>query len=318
MKYFPFNLEQLKILQAIKNETTLQQAAKKLYLSQPALSIQIRQLESKIDAQILNRNKKQLCFTITGELILDYADRILGLCEEADKAIVYLKNLKRITLTIGATETIGTYILPKIIDLFCKRYSYACVKLEINSTNFISWNVINGRIDIGIVEEEEIPIELYDSLYSIPYLKEEMVLILPKFHALKDVNNITLEDLYKLDFIALKPFSEGRRLVDNILKKFKIKSDQLKIKFELNSIEAIKRAVQAGLGVSLVSLLTVKNELNSERIHAVVIDDKKINKCLMMIVNPQLYHLPLSKKFYKHCFELLKTNLYLRFLNLDY
>ena len=110
MKYFPFSLEQLRIIQAIKNETTIKQAAKKLYLSQPALSLQIQKLEYEIDSPILDRRKKQIYFTFTGELILDYADRILRLCEEADKAVVYLKKLKRISLTIGSNEIVGTYI----------------------------------------------------------------------------------------------------------------------------------------------------------------------------------------------------------------
>nr|YP_009691310.1 lysR transcriptional regulator [Laminaria digitata]QEG58067.1 lysR transcriptional regulator [Laminaria digitata] len=296
----------------------MKQAAKKLYLSQPALSLQIQKLEYEIDSPILDRRKKQIYFTFTGELILDYADRILRLCEEADKAIVYLKKLKRISLTIGSNEIVGTYILPKIIDLFCRRYSYTHVKLEIDCTNCISWNIVNGKVDIGIVEEEEIPKELYNSLYSTPYFKEEIVLILPKSHEFKDVYSITKENLYNLDFITLKPDFVGRRLMDDVLKKFNIESDKLKIKLELNSIEAIKRGVQAGLGVSFVSILMVKDELYSKRLNSVVINDKNISKRLTLLVNLKINESQLSGKFYKYCFAILKTRLYIKFLNLDY
>ena len=318
MKYFPFSLEQLRIIQAIKNEATIKQAAKKLYLSQPALSLQIQKLEYEIDAPILDRRKKQIYFTFTGELILDYADRILRLCEEADKAVVYLKKLKRISLTIGSNEIVGTYILPKIIDLFCRRYSYTHVKLEIDCTNCISWNIVNGKVDIGIVEEEEIPKELCNSLYSTPYFKEEIVLILPKSHELKDVYSITKENLYNLDFITLKPDFVGRKLMDDVLKKFNIETDKLKIKLELNSIEAIKRGVQAGLGVSFVSILMVKDELYSKRLNSVIINDKNISKRLTLLVNLKINESQLSGKFYKYCFAILKTRLYVKFLNLDY
>ncbi|CAN0323750.1 unnamed protein product [Scytosiphon promiscuus] len=318
MKYFPFSLEQLRIIQAIKNETTIKQAAKKLYLSQPALSLQIQKLEYEIDSPILDRRKKQIYFTFTGELILDYADRILRLCEEADKAVVYLKKLKRISLTIGSNEIVGTYILPKIIDLFCRRYSYTHVKLEIDCTNCISWNIVNGKVDIGIVEEEEIPKELCNSLYSTPYCKEEIVLILPKSHELKDVYSITKENLYNLDFITLKPDFVGRKLMDDVLKKFNIETDKLKIKLELNSIEAIKRGVQAGLGVSFVSILMVKDELYSKRLNSVIINDKNISKRLTLLVNLKINESQLSGKFYKYCFAILKTRLYVKFLNLDY
>nr|WKZ02570.1 rbcR [Alaria marginata]WKZ02711.1 rbcR [Alaria marginata]WKZ03275.1 rbcR [Alaria marginata]WKZ03416.1 rbcR [Alaria marginata] len=318
MKYFPFSLEQLRIIQAIKNEATIKQAAKRLYLSQPALSLQIQKLEYEIDSPILDRRKKQIYFTFTGELILDYADRILRLCEEADKAIVYLKKLKRISLTIGSNEIVGTYILPKIIDLFCRRYSYTHVKLEIDSTNCISWNIVNGKVDIGIVEEEEIPKELYNSLYSTPYFQEEIVLILPKSHELRDVYSITREKLYNLDFITLKPDFVGRKLMDNVLKNFNIESDKLKIKLELNSIEAIKRGVQAGLGVSFVSILMVKDELYSNRLTSVIINERNISKRLTLIVNLKVNESQLSGKFYKYCFAILKTRLYVKFLNLDY
>nr|QWK42284.1 lysR transcriptional regulator [Postelsia palmaeformis] len=318
MKYFPFSLEQLRIIQAIKNEATIKQAAKKLYLSQPALSVQIQKLEYEIDSPILDRRKKQIYFTFTGELILDYADRILRLCEEADKAVVYLKKLKRLSLTIGSNEIVGTYILPKIIDLFCKRYSYTHIKLEIDCTNCISWNIVNGKVDIGIVEEEEIPKELYNLLYSTTYFKEEIILILPKSHELKNVCSITKEELYNLDFITLKPNSAGRKLVDDVLKKFNIDSSRLKIKLELNSIEAIKRVVQAGLGVSFVSILMVKDELYSKRLNSVIINDKKITKRLALLVNLKINESQLSEKFYKYCFAILKTRLYIKFLNLDY
>nr|QWK44130.1 lysR transcriptional regulator [Alaria marginata] len=318
MKYFPFSLEQLRIIQAIKNEATIKQAAKRLYLSQPALSLQIQKLEYEIDSPILDRRKKQIYFTFTGELILDYADRILRLCEEADKAIVYLKKLKRISLTIGSNEIVGTYILPKIIDLFCRRYSYTHVKLEIDSTNCISWNIVNGKVDIGIVEEEEIPKELYSSLYSTPYFQEEIVLILPKSHELRDVYSITREKLYNLDFITLKPDFVGRKLMDNVLKNFNIESDKLKIKLELNSIEAIKRGVQAGLGVSFVSILMVKDELYSNRLNSVIINERNISKRLTLVANLKVNESQLSGKFYKYCFAILKTRLYVKFLNLDY
>ena len=318
MKYFPFNVDHLKVLQIIKNETSLKKAAKKLYISQPALSLQIRRLESKIASPILDRNKKQIYFTLTGELILQYTNRILRLCHEADRALVYFKKLRRISLNIGSNNEIGTYLLPKIIRSFCKYYPYARVTLEIESTNSISWDVFNGKIDVGIVAEEEIPNELYDSLETVPYLEEKIVLILPKSYKLKDVDNITLEDLYNFDFIGLNSNFIERKIMNTVLKKYNIDTRQLKTKFELNSIEAIKRAVQAGLGVSFVSILTVKDELLSKRIQSVAVNGNKMNKRLIIIINPQIYRPPLFKKFYNYCFFILNTDLCIRFLNLQH
>nr|YP_011006586.1 putative RuBisCO transcriptional regulator [Halosiphon tomentosus]WAM63731.1 putative RuBisCO transcriptional regulator [Halosiphon tomentosus] len=317
MKYFPFNVEKLKVLQIIKNETTIKQAAKKLYLSQPALSLQIQRLEYKVASSILDRKNRQIGFTVTGELILEYADKILKLSNEADKAIIYLKSLRKISLAIGSNEGLGRYLLPKIINLFSKYYSYAQLTLEIKSTHYLSWGVFNGKIDIGIIEEEEIPNELYNLLYVIPYLKEEIVLILPKSYDLKGVDSLTLENLYNFDFIGLNSGLIERKIIDKVLKKYNIDNERLKIKFELNSIDAIKRSVQAGLGVSFVSILAVKNELFSKRIQSVKVNGKKINKRLTIILNPKVYQPNILRKFYTHCFLILENNSYLNFLNLE-
>lgn len=306
MKYFPFNIEQLNLLQTIKNENNLKEAAKKLYLSQPALSLQIQNLESKIASPILERNKRQIYFTIIGHLLVKHATKILQLYNEANESIKRIKILKKISLIIGSNESIGTYLLPKMIKLFCKYYSYACLTVEIEATHCISWDVFNGKVDIGIVSEDEIPYELLNVLSVIPYINEEIVLILPKTYQLKTPNLLTLEELYKLDFIGLNPDFMERKILNKTLQKYNIKIEQLKTKFELNSMEAIIRAVHAGLGVSFVSILAVRDELLSKRINSVIIDGIHINKQLSIVINNKVYQSPLFEKFYNYCFFLLR------------
>nr|YP_011007280.1 putative RuBisCO transcriptional regulator [Scytothamnus australis]WAM64709.1 putative RuBisCO transcriptional regulator [Scytothamnus australis] len=318
MSYFSFNLEQLKILQILKRKNTLREASKELYISQPALSLQIKKLEYKINSPILDRNQQQICFTRTGELVLDYAKSILGLCDEAEKAIKCLKNFRKASLSIGSNETIGTYLLPKIINLFSKRYPYAHISLEIGCTNNLAWNVANGKLNVGIIGEKEIPKELHQLLKITPYFREEIVLILPKTYGLTEITKIDLKELYNLNFITLKHDLIERKFIDTTLEHFNIKINKLKVKFELNSMEAIKRAVQAGLGVSFVSKLIAKDELASNRFQLLKVSDKKINNYLTIIVNSKIYQSSLTRKFYRHCFYILKIDTYKKFLNLDY
>ena len=316
MKYFPFSLEQLRILRAIKNEKSLKEAAKKLYISQPAISLQIQKLEAQLDSPLFEREQKQVCFTSTGELILDYAARILVLCEEANKSLLYLKDIKRNKLIIGSSNTTGTYLLPKIIGLFCRRYSYANVKLEISSTNRTSWSVANGQIDIGIVGGY-IPKELHQSLQIKKYVNDEIGLILPKFHKLGRLNSISKHDVYDLKFITLKTHSLSRKVMDRILNENKIESSRLRIELELNSIEAIKSAVQAGLGAAFISIFALNDELKLKKIQLLKVKETKINRALSIISNPKGYRSKLLEKFDKHCFDLLTKSLYIKFLNLQ-
>ena len=308
MKDFLFNMEQLNVLRAIKNEKSIKDAAKKLYLSQPALSLKIQSLESKIASPILERNKKQIYFTIIGHLLVKYSTKILQLYHEANHSIKHIKVLRKISLIIGSNESIGIYLLPKIIRLFCKAYSYACLTLEIESTHSISWDVFHGKVDIGIVVEEEIPNEVMNYIYTIPYLDEEIVLILPRTYQLKTSSVITLEELYKLDFIGLNRDLMERKILNKILQKYNIKVENLKTKFELNSTEAIIRGVQAGLGVSFVSILSVKDQLLSKRINSVMVNSRRINKRISIIMNKKSYHSPLFKNFYTFCCFLRKNN----------
>lgn len=317
MKYFSFSLKQLKIIQVIKNEVNLNIAGKKLYLSQPALSSQVKTLEYHTYSKVLKRKKNQIYFTPEGELILDYANKILKLCEEADKAIVYFKKLKSFKLKIACNKTISKNIVVKLVELFCKRYPYANVQLQIGCTESISWDLINGKTDLGIVPDDEVPKTLYGSLYGTPYFEEKLVLILPKFSKQEHFATISKENLYKLNFITIKPYFQEREFMDNLLKSFNIDIKQLKIKLELNSIAAIKTAVVAGLGVSCLSTMLIKDELYVKNLHPILIDNIKNYKSVRLMVNLKKSDSYLVEQFYNYCFIILKCNKSNKFLNLS-
>lgn len=315
MQHFPFSLEQLRILKAIKTEKNFKAAAKKLYLSQPAITLQIQKLENKLDFPIFERSKKQICFTRTGELILDYATRILVLCEEANKALLSLKNIKRNKLIIGSSNTTGTYLVPKIIGLFCKRYSYAKIKLEINSTYRTTWGVANGEIDIAIVGGR-VTNELSQLVQIKPFVEDELVLIIPKFHHLNKLRKINKDDIYELKFIGLNKHSIIRENIDKVLDQNNIESKRLKIIIELNSIEAIKNAVQAGLGVAFVSIFVLTDEIYLKSINLLQINNIKIKRTLSLIINSKTSKSNLFEKFHHHMISIFQISKYKKFLNL--
>nr|YP_009326967.1 lysR transcriptional regulator [Pleurocladia lacustris]ANS57547.1 lysR transcriptional regulator [Pleurocladia lacustris]ANS57691.1 lysR transcriptional regulator [Pleurocladia lacustris] len=317
MEDLSFNLKQLKIIQRIKTEVNINLTAKKLYLSQSSLIAQIKNLEQNTYSKILIRKKNQLYLTNEGELILDYAKKILALCTETDKAILYLKKIKKFSLKIGSTKTIGKSFSLKLIDLFCKRYYYTNIQLQIYFTEKISWDILNGRIDMGIVFHDEVPKNLYSHFYMTPYFQEKMVLLLPK--SPKWATNINKFNLDKLNFITLKHYFPERKLMEKIAKRLNINLKELKIKLELNSIEAIKRSVKHGLGVAFLSTTVIKDELYSKFFHSVSIEDIiNTNKQFTIIVNMKNNVSYLSGQFYNYCFMIAKTNLYNKFINLDY
>ena len=289
MSNLPFTLDQLKILQTIADEGSFKKAAKKLYISQPAVSLQIQNLEKQLNVPIFYRDKRKAYLTETGQLLRKYCDRILNLCEETCRALDEVQTFQSGALVIGASQTTGTYLMPRLIGIFRHKYPQIAIELQVHSTRRISWGVAKGQIDLAVVGGE-IPKNLQPVLDITSYAEDELALILPTSHPFASLKYIQKEDLYRLKFIALNTQSTIRNVIENTLIENGIDSRQFKIEMELNSMEAIKNAVQSGLGAAFVSVSAISKELELNIIHWAKIKDITISRTLSIIVNPKRYY----------------------------
>jgi DNA-binding transcriptional LysR family regulator len=303
MSNLPFTLDQLKILQTISEEGSFKKAAEKLYISQPAVSLQIPNLEKQLNAPIFYRDKRKAYLTETGELLKKYCDRILSLCEETCRALDELQTFQSGALVIGASQTTGTYLMPRLIGIFRHKYPQITVELQVHSTRRISWAVANGQIDLAIVGGE-VPKELNNVLQVTSYAEDELALILPISHPFSSLEFIRKEDLYRLRFIALDTQSTIRNVIDDTLKQNGIDSGYFKIEMELNSVEAIKNAVQSGLGAAFVSVSAISKELDLDMLHWAKIEGITIKRTLSIITNPKRYHSNVTKLFKEELLEI--------------
>jgi len=286
----PFSLQQLRIVKAVAAEKSFKIAAQKMFLSQPSLSKQIKILENRLGVLLFNRTKKTVYLTEAGDLFLQYADRILFLCEETCRAVDDLKNGERGHLLIGASQTLGTYLLPKILALFTKSYPQIDITLEVNSTSIISKNISNQRIDIALVGGE-IPPELKSNLKIENFVEDELLLIIAKSHPFLSQTNkiIVCDDLYHLNFITLNENSTVQKFTDNILVQNQIAINQFNIIMKLNSIEAIKTAVSLGLGVAFISASAIEQEIELGILDIISIKNIKIKRKLSIITSINSY-----------------------------
>ena len=307
MSDLPFTLDQLKILQTINNEGSFKKAAEKLYISQPAVSLQIQNLERQLNVPVFYRDKRKAHLTETGQLLSKYCDRILSLCEETCRSLDELQTLQSGTLVIGASQTTGTYLLPRLIGIFRQKYPQIAVELKVHSTRRIAWGIVNGQIDLAIVGGE-IPAELYNILEITSYAEDELALILPITHPFSSLESIQKEDLYRLKFIALDTESTIRKVIENTLIQNGIDSRYFKIEMELNSVEAIKNAVQSGLGAAFVSVSAISKELELKMIHWTKIEGVTIKRTLSVIANPQRYYSNTTKIFKSEILRMLLTS----------
>ncbi|AFY69775.1 transcriptional regulator, LysR family [Thalassoporum mexicanum PCC 7367] len=297
----PFTLDQLRILKAIAAEGSFKRAADSLYVSQPAVSLQVQHLERQLDIPLFDRGGRRAQLTEAGRLLLSYGDRILSLCQETRRAIEDLQNLHGGTLIIGASQTTGTYLMPRMIGSFRHRYPDVAVQLHVHSTRRTAWSVANGQVDLAIIGGE-IPTELQDSLEVVPYAEDELALVLPVSHPLAQGDMLTGDELYKLQFITLDSQSTIRKVIDKVLMTNGVDPRQLKVEMELNSIEAIKNAVQAGLGAAFLSVIAIEKELQTGSIRQMAIEGLAIKRTLCQISNPSRYRSRATEAF---CNEIL-------------
>jgi len=289
MSDLPFTLDQLRILHAISNEGSFKKAAEKLYISQPAVSLQVQNLERQLNTPLFYRDKRKAKLTETGQLLIKYCDRILSLCEETCRALDELHTLQSGGLIIGASQTTGTYLMPRLIGVFRHKYPKIDVELQVHSTRKISWDVANGNIDLALVGGE-VPKELQTTLDVISYAEDELALILPLSHSFAAKKAIQKEDLYRLNYIALNTKSSIRNVIEKTLLEHGIDSNNFKIEMELNSIEAIKNAVNSGLGAAFVSVSAITKELELGMFHWAKIEGITIKRTLSILVNPKRYY----------------------------
>nr|YP_010336906.1 LysR transcriptional regulator [Madagascaria erythrocladioides]QUE28942.1 rbcR [Madagascaria erythrocladioides]UNJ16491.1 LysR transcriptional regulator [Madagascaria erythrocladioides] len=307
MTDIPFTIDQLRILKAIVAEGSFKRAADSLYISQPAVSLQIQNLERQLNVPLFNRGGKNAKLTESGQLLVRYGGRILALCEEACRALEDLQSLQGGTLIVGASQTTGTYLMPRLIGLFRQRYPQVAVQLQVHSTRRIAWSVANGQVDLAVIGGE-IPAELQQVLQVTSYAEDELALILPKSHPFSQLQDIKKEDLYRLRFIALDTQSTIRKVIDKILNQNGIDSSRFMIEMELNSIEAIKNAVQSGLGAAFVSVSAIAKELELGILYWAKIENITIKRMLSIIVNPNRYRSKAAETFTREILTLFVTS----------
>jgi DNA-binding transcriptional LysR family regulator len=286
----PFTLQQLRILKAVASEKSFTRAAEILYVSQPSLSKQIKMLENRLGIILLNRENSTISLTEAGRVFLQYSERILALCEESCRALNDVKNGDRGNLTVGASQTIGTYLMPRVLALFAQNYPQISIKVQVDSTRVIAKKVVNREIDIAVVGGD-VPEELKKNLDIENFVEDELILIVPKSHpfALKKHKKINKDDLYHLNFITLNSTSTIRKFIDNILIQNNIETKQFNIIMQLNSIEGIKTAVSLGLGAAFISSSAIEKEIKLKTVEIITIENIRITRKLSIITNRQSY-----------------------------
>ena len=250
------NLNHLALFHAVALEGSVSRGADRLSISQPAVSRQLSEFERSLKTRLFDRLPRGVRLTPAGDLLFSYARRLFALEAEAERSLQELHGLERGRLSLGASTTIGSYLLPGVLARFHARYPGIDVSLEIANTEEIQRHILEGTLDMGLTEgfaEEE-------NLESAVFMQDELVAILPVGHPLSSSAGITLERLSQEPFVLRERGSGTRAVIERALA---ARSLSARPALALGSTEAIKRAVEAGAGVAIVSRLSVAAEERS-------------------------------------------------------
>lgn len=247
----------LKIFCAVAETGSFSKASKIVNLTQPAVSLQIQALEELYETALFDRTGKNITLTPAGKLLYKYSKDILNLYSSAEREINATIGLSKGNLSVGASSTIGNYLLPTIIIAFRKKYPKIDVNLVVSNTKGIVEFLNAGRIDLGLVEGEVSK----QSLEIERLLDDELVLIMPPDHPWVKRKNISVSELLTQPLIMREEGSGTRQMIEKHFINNKISLSDLKISLVLGSTEAIKTAVEQGMGVSILSRWTVKKEV---------------------------------------------------------
>lgn len=247
----------LQVFHAVARHLSFTKAAETLHMTQPAVTFQIRQLEEYFNTRLFDRTHNRISLTDAGSKVYEYADRIFELYGEMENAVRELTGEISGALTIGASTTIAEYMLPTLLGDFKKRYPEVTIHLKVSNSEGIVSMVENNAIDLGVVES---PVG-NKNLVVETCKRDQLVAIVPPGHPLQDAGAITLSELLVFPFICREEGSGTREVINDYLNHLPDCSSVLKITMELGSPEAVKGAVEAGMGVSVVSRATIQKEL---------------------------------------------------------
>lgn len=290
------NERKLKIFYEVAKTLNMTEVAKNLYISQPAVSMVILELENELGVKLFERIGKKLYLTFEGETFLGYVRRILNLYDECIATISDINNLKCGKLRIGASTTIGIYLLPKIIGSFKNKYKDVEISIVIENTKLIENMLLENKIDIAFVEG---PVYT-DEIIVKDFCDDELVVIVSSKHRLAHFSNIDKDELKNEKFILREAGSGTREVFERA---FYINNIEYKTAFELGNTEAIKKAVISNLGISCISKRCIEDEINLGLISMLKIKDVDLRRKFYFIYHKDKYFSNLLNTFVDHVYN---------------
>lgn len=247
----------LQVFHTVARMLSFTRAAEVLHMTQPAVTFQVRQLEEHFNTRLFDRTHNRISLTEAGKRVFDHSERIFELYTEMESAVRELTGDMSGVLLLGASTTVAEYMLPSLLGDFKKMYPDVTIRLHVANSDGVVSLVEDNEIDLGIVEA---PVSNKNLAVEVCRV-DQLVAVVPPGHPLAEKSPVHATDLVAHPFIRREEGSGTHEVLVEYLKASGVSPDSLNLVMELGSPEAIKGAVETGMGISVLSRTTITKEL---------------------------------------------------------
>ncbi len=276
----------LKVFSIVAETKSFSRASEIIRLTQPAVSLQIQALEEMYGTKLFNRSGCVITLTKAGEMLYRYAKEISSLYAAAEKEIGGVTGLVKGVISVGASSTIGNYVLPAVIADFRRKFPKVAIHLQVGNTKNVVDFLNAGSVDIGLVEGDVNK----QKLLLEKLIPDEMVFIMSPYHHLAKKSSISIIELSKEPLIFREEGSGTRQAIEKYLAKHGMSQQQLKISLIMGSTESIKGAVEEGLGTSIMSRWTTRKEVKYGSLKTSVFKEDKFVRDFSLLYKKSKEH----------------------------
>jgi molybdate transport repressor ModE-like protein len=254
--------QRLRLLVELRRRGSISAAAEACRMGQPSATKHLKTLEAAVGEKLVERNGRASRLTEAGEVVAVHAQRVLDTLDGMQEELRALRGAERGTLTLAASTTPGSYVLPSILECFAERHPRVDVDVVIGSSRWVAERVARREVSLGMAGEVEWP----DGVIAEPFLDDEVIGIAPPDRLR---SRVSAEELASETLLVREPGSSTRAVAERYLARVGYRPGK---RWELDSNEAIKRTVRAGLGIGFVSRLVVEEELGRGELEPFTVD----------------------------------------------
>lgn len=258
----------LQVFHAVAKHGSFTRAAENLFMTQPAVTFQIKQLEEHYNTRLFERGHGKVTLTPAGEIVMAYAERILGLNEELETRVSELTDELTGTLNIGTSTTIAAYWLPYLLRDFKLQYPQVIPRVVVGNSQLIEERVVSRELDLGMIEI----VTGHPALERISACRDELLAIVSPGHPLAVGPRVSAAELLPHPLITRDPGNAIRGLTEQYFEAAGVAVDELTIAAELGSLATVKHLVEAGVGYAIASRAAILRDVGEGRLAAIPLD----------------------------------------------